>query len=167
MSNTIHTFTEHGLGRAPFWCTGFAQETYQAAPDAPVQPGASCAYCGTGIINVFMIRSADGKVSKIGSTCINKSGDRGLINITRRELNRLNAPKKKARAKARVEHARQLIMIPLVIRALAEHPSPNEYRAQNNNETARDWAEFMLNECWGDSGKMEAVRYIKKLGFNC
>jgi hypothetical protein len=109
MTDTIHKFTEAGLGSAPFKYLGCGEEVYRAHPDAPVQPGASCDYCGTGIRHVFYIRSADGRRSKIGSECINKAGDRGLISRAKAALNarRRAAAQAKRQAAWDAEHQAQ------------------------------------------------------------
>jgi hypothetical protein len=74
-----HAFESAGLGKAPFRCVGFTRSVYQAHPDAPQQPGSSCDYCGTGIMDVALIRSVDGKTFKVGCNCVEKVGDQGLI----------------------------------------------------------------------------------------
>lgn len=75
----VHVFERAGLGKAPFRFVGFYEKTYQACPGAPIQPGSTCDYCGQGIMICCEILSADGKRFKVGSDCVNKTGDRGLI----------------------------------------------------------------------------------------
>lgn len=75
----LHLFQRAGLGLAPFEFVGHERRAYQASPDAPVQPGGSCAYCGTGIIDCFKLRSRDGHNFIVGSDCIAKAGDDGVI----------------------------------------------------------------------------------------
>jgi hypothetical protein len=75
-----HAFTESGLGDAPFKFTG-------AVDDGRVTH--ACDHCFTGIRYLFHIVSADGRHSIVGRDCINKSGDAGLIDIARREKNRV------------------------------------------------------------------------------
>lgn len=65
-----HVFELSGLGKAPFRCTGYYCADGQ---------GTGCAHCGTGIKHVFTIESSDGVVSRVGSTCVNKTGDKGLF----------------------------------------------------------------------------------------
>ncbi len=74
----IHPFEKAGLGKAPFQCVGFTVKKYQACADAPVQPGDSCDFCGTGIMNVFEIQSADGRRFVVGIDCVEKTGDTSL-----------------------------------------------------------------------------------------
>ena len=71
----IHPFERADLGRAPFRFSGYGIESYQACPGAPVQPGATCDYCGSGIKHVYRVTDADGRQSKLGSECINKAND--------------------------------------------------------------------------------------------
>jgi len=73
---TTHTFTESGLGLAPFKLVG-VDERHDG-----------CRHCGTAIKHRFHIRSADGIHSVVGSSCIGKTGDAGLIDLARREKNR-------------------------------------------------------------------------------
>lgn len=70
----VHTFTESGLGESPFKLVSYYK--------SPVMSG--CAHCGTGIKHVFIIKSADGKNSKVGSECVKKTGDYGLIDTVKR-----------------------------------------------------------------------------------
>lgn len=77
-STTIHPFEAAGLGLAPFRVVGFSVCKYQACQGAPVQPGASCDFCGTGIMNVFRIRSSDGREFKVGCDCVEKTADKKL-----------------------------------------------------------------------------------------
>lgn len=71
----IHPFQRAGLGLAPFKFAGFRESVYQACSGAPVQPGSSCDYCGTGIRYVCDIVSADGKRFKVGCDCVQKIND--------------------------------------------------------------------------------------------
>lgn len=74
-----HVFERAGLGPAPYKFIGITQSVYQALPGAPKQPGASCQYCGTGIMYCFHLEAANGKRFHVGCDCIKRSGDGGLI----------------------------------------------------------------------------------------
>lgn len=78
MKPWIHTFEANGLGKAPFVCIGYSRETYQACQGAPVQPAGTCDRCGQGIMHVFHVRSADGRVSKVGIDCVEHTDDNAL-----------------------------------------------------------------------------------------
>ena len=73
-----HKFELAGLGQSPFTVIGYRKNIYVACHGAPQQPGGSCAYCGTGIMNEFLIKSSDGKTFTVGSDCVLKTGDAGL-----------------------------------------------------------------------------------------
>ena len=75
----VHEFERAGLGKAPFRCVGYFEKVYQASPDSPRQPGGSCDYCGTAITLHCQIRGADGATFVVGSDCVAKTGDAGLI----------------------------------------------------------------------------------------
>ena len=149
--STTHRFELAGLGKAPFRFTGEVSErTYQACPGAPVQPGSSCDYCGTGIRYEFWVASADGKQFKVGCDCIHKTGDRGLIqqiSLAERKLrdkkNAAAKARKTERAAARIEAAKA--KLPSVRGTLASQPHPNSYYAEQGR-TLLDYVNWCL-EC--------------------
>lgn len=69
----VHPFERAGLGAAPFRCAGSYEAKYQACHGAPIQPGASCDYCGQGIMLVYVIKSSDGKTFRVGCDCVAKT----------------------------------------------------------------------------------------------
>jgi hypothetical protein len=75
----LHVFERAGLGKAPYRCVAVVEKVFRVAPDAPPQPGATCDFCGTPLMTVFMVRAADGREFGVGCNCIDKSGDKGLI----------------------------------------------------------------------------------------
>lgn len=103
-STQIHVFENAGMGKAPFKLVGFyampskslaehnpsAYQNALAAMPRGVGCG-SCAYCGTALVNNFIIESSDGNKSAVGCDCVEKTGDRGLtdtIKLKKRELAR-------------------------------------------------------------------------------
>ena len=92
MTNQIHKFTIAGLGEAPF--------SYIEMVEVP---GQTCDYCSTAIRYCFHIRSADGHRHIVGSDCIAKVGDKGLMNIAKNEIN----DRKRAVRNARNEEIRE------------------------------------------------------------
>lgn len=79
MSSSVHPFQRAGLGLAPFRVVEFSKSVYRAHPDAPIQPGDACDYCGTGIMNVYHIKSDDGRSFVVGCDCVAKTGDAHLV----------------------------------------------------------------------------------------
>lgn len=122
--DSIHRFERAGMGKAPFTVVGFGREIFQAIPgdpSCPIQPGTSCDYCGTGIMDVAYIESADGKRSKVGCDCVQKAGDGGLLTRIKRspEYRTLQRQKRQAKDEAiKAEFAR-----------LIEDPKISHHRA--------------------------------------
>lgn len=89
--DSIHIWEDAGIGVAPFFFRGYfttpsrsLQSANPSAYDAAMAslpqgyPKGSCSICGTAITNHFMVMDANGKKLVAGSSCINKSGDKGL-----------------------------------------------------------------------------------------
>lgn len=103
MQTKQHVF-EH-LGQPPYCYKGCVQ-LCQAA----------CDHCGTGIRYAYIFESADGKVFKVGSSCVWKSGDAGLRSIVKAEERKL-----KAIVKAEAEAALLPTLREELLRLLQQH----------------------------------------------
>ena len=155
MTDTFrHVFAP--LGAAPYRYLGHETKTYQACHGAPIQPGATCDHGGTAISEVFNCRSADGKTFHVGSTCVEKSGDKGLKKVIaadvakhRREMANTNADRK-------IDAA--LAVFPAVRDALSAKPHPTPYMAAQGR-TLLDWCDWMMEHA-GRSGKVKVARAI-------
>ena len=151
--NTIHCFEERGLGQAPF--------TYLYC----LEGRSSCQYCSTSIRYKFFIRSADGKEFFVGSDCVMKTGDLGLISTVKQAKSQLE----KAKREAKKEVQRQI--------------REAEFKARNENRKAEwiaknammqpilKWAEnssgtpkniFESFEKWGNLSEKQC-EYLTKL----
>jgi hypothetical protein len=151
MPATIHAFEAAGLGEAPFRVVGLETTSDRAALNAEARSagrmyttnlcGGACDYCGTAIFNVYRIESADGRKFKVGSDCVKKTGDAGMI----RAVAAAESARRRARAERnRVEQikaARE--RLPSVQEALARRPHPNSYFAQLGR-TLLDYVQFHL-----------------------
>lgn len=106
----IHAFEKAGLGFAPFHCVGVASipspSLAAANPTAynnalamlPRDIGCgSCQFCGTGIMHNYIIRDRDGRRFVVGSECVNRTGDAGLISTVKGERKRMAAEKRAER----------------------------------------------------------------------
>lgn len=154
---SVHVFERAGLGPAPFRYVGYERKTYQAAPGAPVQPGSSCDYCGTGIIDVCMIQAADGRRFKVGSTCVNKTGDAGLVDPVRRAVRKAKAEQRKAAETARIDAAFIRLDASESLRAAFRgfaHP-------KLENLTLLDWANWQATRA-GHAGRLALARRIER-----
>ena len=72
MADKQHPFEAARLGAAPFVCLGVS-ERWHEMPGFGRKPGGCCAYCGTGILYAYRIRSADGREFDVGSSCVEKT----------------------------------------------------------------------------------------------
>ena len=90
-NTTIHPFEKAGLGKAPFRCIGSYESKFQACQGAPILPGSSCDYCAQGIIQVYVIKSADGRKFKVGCDCVAKVCNAGAKTDLEREMATLRA----------------------------------------------------------------------------
>lgn len=161
VGTTSHVFAEAGLGAAPYVFTGMIEKTYCPAPGAPEVAGSSCDYCGKGIRYEFWLASADGREFKVGSNCINQSGDRGLIRRiaqAEREIrdkqNKRNAERRKQNKAEAIAQARADLR--KVAGYFAARPHPTPYYA-NEGKTELDYVRFLL-----DAGSEIGVYIVRK-----
>lgn len=158
-----HVFSH--MGAPPYRFIGFKEMKYQACQGAPVQPGSSCDHCGTGIIDVYFFRSSDGKEFHVGSSCVLKSGDRGLIDLVKREENKVKLARRHAAEAARIEAARVLLARDDIRAALKAQPHPGASDEPGNfhaGRTALDWADWMMQNA-GNAGRMKVARKVEKM----
>ena len=97
MSRPDHTFTQSGLGAAPFSICS------PNNPDAQKNTAFFCEHCGRMLRNRFFVRSADGKVSVVGSSCVEKTGDEGLIAGVKRQQREAKAQARMAQHEAKAQ----------------------------------------------------------------
>lgn len=156
----MHVFERAGLGKAPFRFVGYSERKYQACPDAPVQPGASCDYCGTGIMGCYEVRSADGKRFVVGCDCIEKTGDAGLIRAYKRSPEyRAKQADARKRADERVKAGWAAIMVDESAKAKLSTFFVDGWRGRE------DWLGHAIR-AWdycGVSGRARYFRQAKKL----
>jgi len=163
----IHPFERNGLGIAPFKYVGFYVSKYQAIPgdpSCPIQAGSSCDHCGTAIMNVCRIKSADGREFKVGNECVAKVGreyDRALLTVVEAAARKRARVAAKSLAAARADELATLLATDSVRATLALQPHPHPYRA-GLGETLLDSLEFAVKRS-GAAGKARALKTIKTL----
>lgn len=153
---TIHCFEAAGLGKAPFRYVGMVYQEicYGQAVIGNVggcqlttKPGGTCDYCGTYIINMFHVESADGKRFKVGCDCIAKTGDAGLIKIVKSEISAAQAKRRRDKKIAQ-ENAMRDFCLAFDLASLNHLPHPTPARAAQG-ETLADWSRWMRdNRYW-------------------
>lgn len=167
---TIHPFEAAGLGHAPF---RFVAVEHRVGPinlggghfvGAPGQPMGTCDYCGTGIADCCIIRSADGKQFIVGSTCVAKVESKGsrLLTETQRAVREMKKVAQAEKDTARIVKTRALLTSDAVRAALVARPHINAHMA-GKGLTLLDWAEWMLVNA-GTSGRLDVCRVVEKVG---
>jgi hypothetical protein len=156
MSESTHKFELAGLGKAPFRCVGFSRETYQACHGAPIQPGGSCDFCWTPIMDIYHILSADGRRFKVGCECVKKTDDTGLMSAVKRIERKRNAQKRAAKAATVKAELSTILADEGKRQALEGQPCPHGYLSSNMLR----WADWMLQRA-GAAGRARALKAIK------
>lgn len=162
MDSGIHAFERAGLGKAPFAFVGSYESKYQAIPgdpNCPVQPGASCDFCGQGIVKVCRIRGACGTEFKVGQDCVRKTGDAGLRRVLDAKVAKVRRDKSAAKSVASREALASLLADESVRQRLAAIAHPSEWAAAKG-ETLLDWAEWMAQRC-GHAGRARVIKQLQ------
>lgn len=154
-----HVF-EH-LGKPPYRFVGFDVRKYQACHGAPIQCGAACDHCAAGIMDCYTFESADGRRFKVGSTCVEKSGDKGMYSQIKRQVNRVKTERRHEREAVKVQEIRTRLADELVRAKLAALPHPTAFRAEKG-ETLLSWADWMMANA-GNAGRLQVGRVIAKV----
>lgn len=141
-----HVFAH--LGPAPYRYLGVTKNLYvpDGCPEAS-KPGGSCDHCGTGIMWEFHFEASNGRKFKVGSSCVDKSGDNGMraviaqdVRDHQRELREVRNAKKRVANEAIVaEHW------PSARPIFSTQPHPNAYYA-SQGKTLADYLEFCGHE---------------------
>ena len=158
-----HAFEIAGLGLAPFRFVG-ASENVITYPDGTQQAGGSCDYCGTGIRTECLVKSADGKLFKVGCNCIAKVGDDGLMKAykTSPEYRAKQRTIRQAKAQAVLAQLKSAIETESAKLSSMPHPSGYTDRETGKPLTALDYVKWMLDHC-GDSGRASTLQYINRV----
>ena len=157
----IHPFEKAGLGKAPFRYVGMVYQEIAYGERvlgsvggclATTKPGGTCDYCGTYILDMFRIESADGQRFKVGCDCVRK--------VDAKLYDRVNVDAKAAkleREKLRIAAAKAALPS---ARALAGKPHPIKWRAEQG-DTMREWAAWLFQNA-GHSGKLATARVVER-----
>lgn len=157
-----HAFERAGLGLAPFKCIGEIEKTYQACPGAPIQVGGSCDYCGTGIRYQYIIKDRTGHTFKVGSECVRKTGDAGLI----KQFKNLPEVRKRARDKrAAKDETNKAEWAALMADEDTKAKLAARMVASWEPGKLRPWLEYATNSwrCSGASGRDKLVKVAKRI----
>jgi hypothetical protein len=161
-TNKVHVFQAAGLGIAPFKYTHMTENRGPIHyPDgtsvgAPGQPMGSCNYCGTGIVYEFHIVSSDGRKFIVGSECVYKTTDAGLIRVVKDEVAKM---KKEAQWKRITEMQDRLKNDADLCQFLSTKAHPKPFK---EGLTFLMYAQWMMKHA-GMSGMVRVCSLIDKL----
>lgn len=168
MEHELHKFEKAGLGKAPFRIMGHEEKRGPIdlgnglTVGSPGQPMGTCDFCGTGIVDCFRIASSDGKTFIVGSVCVEKTGDKGLMKIVKSEISRKQTAQRHAREAEKIIVLQAKLADPVIRESLSAVDHPLRWR-QAQGDTLLDWAEWMMANS-GNSGKMAVFRALKTRG---
>ena len=164
----LHPFEAHGLGKAPFRFVGMVCQDIDentgmrkigtaGGCEMQTKPGGTCAFCMTYILEMYQIASADGKRFHVGSSCVEKTGDKKLMTQVAAVARKVKKVKTDTRNAARIHAARETL--PTVAGQLASQPHPIAAIAARGL-TLLDWVNWMLANS-GTSGRLRVARVIE------
>ena len=166
-----HRFETAGLGKAPFRYAGFYESRgpiRRTLPcgvveeiGAPGQPMGTCDFCGQAIAICCVINSADGKQFVVGSDCVEKTGDRGIVVKVKSDVNKRRTEMRKAAEELRIEAFAAELSGEALRALLSSLPHPQEWRAKQG-ETLLDSVEWFMKNA-GNAGKLKTIRMVEKL----
>ena len=156
-TETVHKFERRGLGAYPYAYVGMDEKVLVIGTGltAVTKPGGTCDYCGTGIIYCFMLKpSCGGKPFVVGSDCIMKSGDAGMMKAISGDMDKLKKEKAKRaketkakRVARRIEAAKERLKT--VVDVLSEKPHPTEWFAKEG-KTLLDYVRWCFENGQGE-----------------
>lgn len=155
----IRYYWEPLFGPGPYRFHGCTEETYQACPGAPTQPGTSCDVCGQGIRYVAWFTTPDGARFKTGLDCAEKSGRKDVIGAIRKAKRALD--KQHRQDLARRKLGASWYALGAQSETLRAKPHPYQW-ARDKGLSLYDWAEWMLSN-GGDKGRGDVYRMLNKI----
>lgn len=167
-TSTIHPFQTAGLGLAPFRYVGQVKQDIAygqavvnsegfrsgAEPMITTKAGGTCAYCGNGILNMFNVKSADGKIFHVGSDCIAKVGGPELARKVAKVVSANRTAQRHALEAEKIAAAVASLARPETQRVLGSQGHPSRRDA-----TMLDYVTWSLNNA-GTAGKLRAAKLI-------
>ncbi len=159
----VHLFQRAGLGQAPYRYLGTSENRFNNG-DGTTKPGGTCQYCGTGILHEFHLRSKDGKEFKVGSDCIARAGDNGILAQYRKSPEYRKAQRDKRQTKAVAVFQELEALLPILKPALLAVPHSRGFQNRTTGEplTAWDEAEWMFKNA-GAAGRATLLKTLKQI----
>jgi hypothetical protein len=163
-----HVFERSGLGNAPYRLVDVYSDVgpkksfiggVTVEVGYPGQSMGRCDHCGTAIGTCYKIKSSDGKSFVVGSSCVEKSGDTGLIKsvknspearaMTASKRDALNDRKSAELSSLLIAHADQLSSIKIT-------------RYDGSEESQLDYLTRVIPMC-GAAGRARYLKHLKTI----
>lgn len=162
-----HVFSRSKLGLPPFRCIGVYQDVGPKTLSDGSQVGSAgqsmgvCDHCGTGIRDCYQIKSSDGKSFVVGSSCVEKTGDAGLIQSYK------NSPEVRAFLKAKRDllNANKKEELANLIEANRERLSgmmKSKFGLLSQTESQLEYLTRVIPMC-GAAGRARYLKHVKGL----
>lgn len=145
-ANTVHIFEAAGLGTGPFQLQHTTSE------------GGNCQYCGTAIVYRFYIEGTDNRQFFVGSDCVMKTGDAGLVRKVEKIVKEHQKALRKANDAAKIAAFRAFLSDPANIAALTAQPHPYAWHAKSGR-TMLDYVQYVQRF----GGKSAVLKLARKL----
>lgn len=157
----VHKFEAAGLGKGPFRYVGI-RENHFTYPGGS-KPGGSCDYCGTGILYECWVRSADGREFKVGTDCILKVGDTGLLKAYKTSPWKREHDRKLRRERGLIAKAEVEAFLKDHKEMLSAKPHPMRFNHWDTGKPMSlwDYFSFVAGSC-GLTGMTRLAKRIRK-----
>lgn len=128
---TVHVFEAAGLGKGPFKLAHVTAE------------GGHCQFCATAIVFRFYIKGQDSREFFVGSDCVMKTGDVGLMRVVEAEVKKRQAELRHKRDAEKMAAIKDRLADPTVIAELSAQPHPYDYYAKQG-KTRKDYIDYVM-----------------------
>ena len=145
-TNTIHVFEAAALGVAPFKLDHVTAE------------GGNCEFCGTPIVFRFYLQDKNGSIFFVGSDCVMKTGDKGLMKKVEAEVKKRQKELRDKREDAKLVALKSFLADPVNIAKLSAEPHPYNWYAKQG-KTRKDFIDFTMKH----GGKTAKLKIAKSL----
>ena len=142
----IHIFEAAGLGKAPFKFSHV------------VTGGTHCQFCATAIVYQFWLKDANGKSFFVGSDCVMKTGDAGLIKIVEAEVKRHQKALRLKREAEKLAKIKGQLADPAVRAVLVSKPHPFSFY---KDKTLADYCDYIMRYA-GKAGTLKLGPIINR-----
>ena len=144
---SVHVFQSAGLGTGPFKLSHVTAE------------GGRCEFCNTSILWRFYIKDQNGGTFFVGSDCVMKTGDAGLMKVVEAEVKRRQGEARKAKEAEKMSNLRAILSDPATVAKLQGMPHPNAWYA-SKGRTMKDYADWIMR-FGGKTAQLGLLKFCK------